>query len=462
MGINVCRGLPLSCSALWFWPEKTDSDSLLLALLACQLLLSPSPYGPPSASLAASRPCRFSFLEGRRRREEGSTPAPGAADPQQQSAERLRRLTGLNLYPCIRSLSKVNLSANRSLSQVPEWVCLLPHITLLNLTGMPLLVALSPHLSRCRYLCVLSLDVETLVSPPVGVARRGTRAILAFLRCKLRGSLPYRHVKLVLMGDPGTGKTALFNLLLGQRNGTDPAHPSMDVASFVYRPRQRSTSEDAKITFHVMDFAGCAALRPAHRCFLTYRSVYLVLWNLADGKDGLMTVLPWLRSIQACVPGSPVILIATHFDLRPGVSTSTILGWEEEVLGDLRRRHSRTYAAQFGLPPIERSVVLDSRNRDDVELLREDVYRVTRRLRHPRSQAPVVEEQVPRMYHHLQSLVEAKVKSMGHGGGGVAGGGARPAPVLRHEEFVDYFHSLAQGVHEDSEEDREELTLACR
>ncbi len=40
-------------------------------------------------------------------------------------------------------------------------------------------------------------------------------------------------------------------------------------------------------------------------------------------------VLPWLRSIQACVPDSPVVLVATHVDRRPGLSGTTILQWEE-------------------------------------------------------------------------------------------------------------------------------------
>lgn len=387
--------------------------------------------------------------------------SPNNQDAHHQTAERLLRLTGCNLYPCIRSLSKVNLSNNYSLSQLPEWLCLLPHLTLLNLSHLPHLTSLTPHLSRCRYLCVLTVDTETLLSPPPEVSQRGTRAILAFLRCKLRGCLPYRHIKLVLMGDSGTGKTSVFNRLLGQKPGSDPARPSMDVASFTWRQRQRG-SDAAKITFHVIDFSGSKSHQCVHRCFLTYRSIYLVLWNVTEGKDGLRSTLPWLRSIQACVPGSPVIVIATHFDLRPGLTVETILSWEDEILGDLKHRHSRSYSARFGLPPIERSVTLDGRSHDDVEKLKDDVYRVARRLRHPRGQTPVIEDQVPRMYQELQSILDSKVKSM-RGSRRGRGGRAGTPPVLRHEEFVDYVRSLPQSVRQDNlEEDEEEYALACR
>ena len=107
-------------------------------------------------------------------------------------------------------------------------------------------------------------------------------------------------------------------------------------------------------------------------------------------------------------------------------------------------------------------MVLNCRSHDDTELLKDDVYRVARRLRPSRGQSPVLEEQVPRMYHELQAIVEAKVKSMSGSGRG-QGGVARTPPVLRHEEFLDYVRSLPQSVRQENlEDDEEEYAVACR
>ena len=370
------------------------------------------------------------------------------------AAQRMLRLTGYNLYPCIRSLSRVNISHNPSLTQVPEWVCLLPHLTLLEMQGLPKLVRVSPYLSHCRFLCVLKLDTEGLISPPAEEAQRGTRAIMAYLRCKLRGSTPYRHVKLVLVGESGTGKTALFSQLLGSKaGGSGGTHtPHIDTASFEFPTKGKTNKEKPRITFHVIDFAGNEIYQCTHQCFLTYRSIYLCLWDLTEGQEGLRRLVPWLKNIQACVPSSPVVLVATHADCRPSISGSTILQWEEDILGDTSRLKKKSYASRLGLPPIMHSVIMSCLNREDVELLINDVFEIALQMRHPRTKVLLIEDTVPHSYQALQSLVDVKIRTLRRE--------SRAAPVLRYEEFVDYVRSLTLH-HDDLEEDEEEFALAC-
>lgn len=51
-----------------------------------------------------------------------------------------------------------------------------------------------------------------------------------------------------------------------------------------------------------------------HQYFLSKRSLYLVVWKMDDGKNGLIEVLQWLGNIQARAPNSPVIIVGTHHD----------------------------------------------------------------------------------------------------------------------------------------------------
>ena len=96
---------------------------------------------------------------------------------------------------------------------------------------------------------------------------------------------------------------------------------------------------------------------------------------------------------------------------------------------------------------------MDCLSKDDIDLLMSDVYDIALQLRHPRTQVPFLEDMVPHSYQELQSLVEVKVRSLSREW--------QSAPILRHEEFVDYVRSLTLHNPDDLEQDEEEFTLAC-
>lgn len=335
---------------------------------------------------------------------------------------------------------------------------MLPSLTLLEMRGLPRLTRLTPHLAHCRSLLLIQLDTAHLLSPPPDQAQKGTRNILTYLRCQLRGSTPYRHIKLVIVGEKGAGKTTLFQQLVGGggggSGGANGPHPSnMGVATFEYPSRIRVRKDKPRITFHVIDFAGEEVYRSTHHCFLTYRSIYLCLWNTTGGKESLKRLCPWLHSIQACVPGSPVLLVATHANNRPGLSAATILEWEEEVLGKPVQLKNKTTARGLGFPPIMQSVIMDCLNREDVDMLLGDLYAITLQMRHPKTNVPLMSDMLPRSYQELQTLVEVKVRNLCLE--------RRVAPVLKHEELVDYVRSLTISNPHGLEQDDEEFSLAC-
>ncbi len=155
--------------------------------------------------------------------------------------------------------------------------------------ALPRVTTLTPYLAHCRSLCVLHLDTEQLVSPPHSEAQRGTHVVMAYLRCRLRGSTPYRHARLVLLGVPGSGKTTLFKQFLKGNSKDEPSSPTaagMKETTFDYPPK-RSRKSNPKVTFHVVDFAGDKVYRSVHKCFMTFRTVYMCLWNVTDGKESL-------------------------------------------------------------------------------------------------------------------------------------------------------------------------------
>lgn len=405
----------------------------------------------------------------------GGSPARADQQAHYDEAQRLYFLTGYNLYPCVHSLNWVSLNSNASLTQVPEWVCILPNLTLLEMTNLPKLTSLTPYLAHCRNLCILKIDVHRLVSPPAReVLHSGTVGIMAYLRCQLRGSTPYRHLKLVLIGANGSGKTTLFSQLVRIKSHpltmSSPASKMhMELATFEYRGEHRSSGKSGKeggrgkkpaekyrpkITFHLINFVSQEVFQSIYQCFLTHRTLFLCLWDTTKGIESLQSLVPWLCCIQASAPGSSVVIIGTHIDQRPALSRATIAQWEKEVFGDaICLNHQSTHPRNREFPIVSDSVVMNCQNKRDVDKLMENIYQFALRLKHPKTRSPLMEEMVPRSYHELQTLVEVKLRGFQRKGQSV--------PILRREEFIDHVRSLTLH-HDNLEQDKEEFSLAVR
>ena len=69
-----------------------------------------------------------------------------------------------------------------------------------------------------------------------------------------------------------------------------------------------------KFTFKVWDFGGQEDYYATHQCFLSSMSLYLLVWRLIDGEEGVNGLTPWLDNIAVRSPGSTVIVVGTFLD----------------------------------------------------------------------------------------------------------------------------------------------------
>lgn len=82
-----------------------------------------------------------------------------------------------------------------------------------------------------------------------------------------------------------------------------------------------------------------------HQCFLTRRSLYLLLWDITQGIEGLKSLQPWLENIEGRAPKSPVIVVATHLDQVPQADRNNVTSklqakFEELYLKDTHRKYT--------------------------------------------------------------------------------------------------------------------------
>ena len=66
------------------------------------------------------------------------------------------------------------------------------------------------------------------------------------------------------------------------------------------------SSPQQEIVFSTWDLAGQHVYYATHQCFLTSNTLYLVVWNIEHGQEGIERLAPWLLNIQ-------VIYMNVHF-----------------------------------------------------------------------------------------------------------------------------------------------------
>ena len=52
------------------------------------------------------------------------------------------------------------------------------------------------------------------------------------------------------------------------------------------------------VTFSMWDLAGQEVYYATHQCFLSRNTLYLVVWNMTEGEQGIDYLRPWLLNVQ--------------------------------------------------------------------------------------------------------------------------------------------------------------------
>lgn len=68
------------------------------------------------------------------------------------------------------------------------------------------------------------------------------------------------------------------------------------------------------VTFSMWDLAGQEVYYATHQCFLSRNTLYLLVWNMTEGEQGIDYLRPWLLNVQ--VNGTSLAFL--HFFLFNG------------------------------------------------------------------------------------------------------------------------------------------------
>ena len=325
----------------------------------------------------------------------------------------------------LQALASVNISNNK-LEAVPVWITLLPDLKSVKFAGNACLNYLPPQLLQYSK-NLISIDVEglNLICPPMAEVRRGSSHIRCYLFSQLRNAVNYWHMRLMLVGRCAAGKTTLVARLKGRSLPKNLSTVGLDLSVFSYKPTHFNFSP--QVTFHTLDFAGQEDYYATHQCFFTKVAVYLALFDLRKGKEGLKELQPWLLSIHACVPGAVVIIVGTHLDIV------TKLGYDckdmrTEVETQFLFGQTKATAASHGLPHVIDFLCVSSVTGFGVPQLKKRLYEASFCVDHPDCKdRQFFGVRVPACHLFIQECLENKAMELLK---------SKQAPVLTKEEFV--------------------------
>ena len=221
------------------------------------------------------------------------------------SYNRLSNLPNSAVAPTLKNL---NIS-NNQFRTVPHCVCSFVGLTTLNIANNSEILSLPSELGRLKNLLNLNLDgLNDLNDPPRSV-RVTTADCIRYLNSRLRSARGYYHMKMMLVGKQAMGKSTIVARLHNKDIGNEST-VGVDVSEWKYAPAYN------KKTFHfsIWDFAGQEEYYATHQCFLSKRSLYLLVWNVTEGDAGVADLKPWLNNISVRAPDSCVIVVGTFLD----------------------------------------------------------------------------------------------------------------------------------------------------
>jgi GTPase SAR1 family protein len=279
---------------------------------------------------------------------------------EEELSQNLQAFTSIDIELLFPNITVLNLSHNQ-LKYVPRNIEKLTSLSSLYLSGNTAITELPEELGvmNPQVFLTLFLDGVFIKNIPQSILNTSTRNIICYFKSIREKSQTYRRIKLMVVGEDNKGKTSLLLNLTRQGSmvrfrevALDHRHQPLatngvELGDWEYAPRGRQ-----KVTFMTWDFGGQEEYYATHQCFLTNRSLFLLVWNVMDGEAGLLSLRPWLENIEARAKDSPVIVVATHADGLPHSSYKDCVAQLQSRLKELYSHGEDSFAYPKNCTPM--------------------------------------------------------------------------------------------------------------
>lgn len=202
----------------------------------------------------------------------------------------------------------LNISHN-NITSIPDWISSLINLVYFN-TGYNEISRLPIHIANLNKLESIIVDDCPLIEPPKEIVSLGSKAILNYFESINGGSVKVYEAKLMIVGEPGAGKTTFRQKIINPNNLMPKESEStrgIDIDKWEY------TTEDNTYTINLWDFGGQEILHSTHQFFMSERALYVLL---ADSRKDNTDYIDWLHKIELFAGDSPIIIVHNEKDDR--------------------------------------------------------------------------------------------------------------------------------------------------
>ncbi|KAL6057314.1 Myotubularin-like phosphatase domain [Balamuthia mandrillaris] len=349
-----------------------------------------------------------------------------------------------------KTIDTINLSNNKLTSLPPE-IGSLTSITSLdvsnnNLNGLPW------QLGDLTNLKTLNLSGNPLVLIPDEVVTQEVSKLLGYVRALKDGKSKVYRMKLMFVGQENVGKTSLYNLLsttaqdeedmteeeillqnaVKKKNSIVPGaiarkakivvpgvgdkealgNEFVDTVSTdgidIHNLRFPAAAPEGKdVNVSCWDFAGQELYYSTHAFFLSKRSLFLVVFNMAEPIEVSKKKIDyWLASIHSKTKASPVLVVGTHRDAKKCTKE-----YVKEMFGALAGSYQDKY------PGIKGYFAVSCRTKKGFKKLREALLSTVLEQKH-------MGEEIPSSFAMLEEQIKIARKAIS-------------PPILMMEDFKE-------------------------
>jgi small GTP-binding protein len=154
----------------------------------------------------------------------------------------------------------------------------------------------------------LNLYNNPLETPPIEIVKKGWDAVNTYFKSLEGEKQALNEVKVLLVGDGGSGKTSLVKQLIGEQfDVNEPQTHGINIKQWEIQDGEN------KIKVHLWDFGGQEIMHATHQFFLSKRSLYILV---LDGRKEEKTEY-WLKHIESFGGNSPILVVLNKIDENP-------------------------------------------------------------------------------------------------------------------------------------------------
>lgn len=209
------------------------------------------------------------------------------------------QLKDISSLKYLNELKTLDLQEN-PLQELPDWI-----------TMYDMEIQWESYWGKYGY---ISFFNNPLKSPPPEIVKQGKEAVRNYFeQLKKQGKDNIYEAKLMLVGEPGSGKTTLMNLLF-DKDFPVPNKKQKSTLGIEVRQNWGFSIDDKKdFKAHIWDFGGQQIQYMLHQFFLTSDCLYILM---AEKRRELANFDYWLNIINILGKNSPVVTLFNEINIE--------------------------------------------------------------------------------------------------------------------------------------------------